>query len=210
MEIFNIDCFDQDGIVFLTETLRISTIKEEEEYNGVRVSLFANLYTARIPVQIDIGFGDAVIPTAEEINFPTLLDAPSPQIKAYSRYTVVAEKTECMIKRGIANSRMKDYYDICVLSRLFKFDYSLLKEAIYKTMERRETPIPENLPPALSETFFSSPMKEAQWTGFIKKAKPTEDIGTLKDVIQEISPFILPLLDDSLDVKKWNPGKGWI
>jgi len=124
---------DVDGIEFMPDTVRAAPIREEQAYDGIRVTLVGLLHQARIPLQVDIGFGDDVTPGPERIEFPTLLDAPGPKLLAYPRYTMVAEKLEAMVRLGVANSRMKDFYDVWLLSRLFEFDGRTL------------------LPPALSE-----------------------------------------------------------
>ena len=113
---------DADGIVFVADTVRAVPIREEQEYGGIRVTLLGMLHNARIPLQIDIGFGDAITPAPERINFPTLLNAPAPELLAYPRYTMVSEKLEAMVRLGIANSRMKDFYDVWLLSKLFAFE----------------------------------------------------------------------------------------
>jgi predicted nucleotidyltransferase component of viral defense system len=108
---------EPDGLAFLEDSVRGERIKEEEEYEGVRLRLTAALGNARIPLQVDVGFGDAVVPAPEEVAFPTLLGMPAPQLKAYRRETVVAEKFEAMVKLGMLNSRMKDFYDVWELSQ---------------------------------------------------------------------------------------------
>ena len=118
-------------------------MKEDEEYQGLRLKLTAMLASARIPIQIDIGFGDAIHPGPDEITYPTLLDMPAPTLKAYPRETVVAEKFQAMVMLGIANSRMKDFYDLWTLARQFEFDGQVLSEAIRATFDRRQTPLPE-------------------------------------------------------------------
>lgn len=108
--------FQGDGMIYMPESLNAEEIREDQEYDGVRITLIGMLNQARIPLQIDIGFGDAITPAPEQIEYPTLFDAPPPLLKAYPRYTLVAEKVEAMIKLGLANSRMKDFYDIWLLS----------------------------------------------------------------------------------------------
>jgi predicted nucleotidyltransferase component of viral defense system len=107
---------EPDGLAFLEDSVRGERIKEEEEYEGVRLRLTAALGNARIPLQVDVGFGDAVVPAPEEVAFPTLLGMPAPRLRAYRRETVVAEKFEAMVKLGMLNSRMKDFYDVWELS----------------------------------------------------------------------------------------------
>ncbi len=125
---------EDDGIVYLKESVRASEIKEESEYQGVRIQMTATLAGAVIPLQVDVAFGDAVVPAPEEVRYPTILDLPPPQILAYPRYTVVSEKFQAMVMLGIANSRMKDFYDIWTLAREFDFDGLLLSRAIAATL----------------------------------------------------------------------------
>ena len=128
---------EEDGLVFSAESVRGDTIKEDQEYEGLRLNLDCRLENARIPIQIDIGFGDVVTPAATDVTYPVLLDFPAPVLPAYSRESVVAEKFQAMVMLGIANSRMKDFYDLWVLARQFEFQGPLLCQAIRATFERR-------------------------------------------------------------------------
>jgi predicted nucleotidyltransferase component of viral defense system len=113
---------EDDGLTLIADSIRVDTIRDDTEYGGMRVKLFGDLAGARIPIQADIGFGDAVTPKPRNIEYPTLLDSPAPKLKAYPLETVVAEKYQALIYLGMANSRMKDYYDLWVIAREFKFD----------------------------------------------------------------------------------------
>jgi hypothetical protein len=135
-----------DGLVFQALSVKVEEIREEDVYGGMRVTLEARLGKVRIPLQIDIGFGDAVTPAPTKGTFPTLLDFDAPVLRMYPRETVVAEKFETMVTLGIANSRMKDYYDIAVLARDFEFDGKTLTEAILATFKRRRTILPADIP----------------------------------------------------------------
>lgn len=168
-EVLSLDVAD-DGVRFDIDTLVTGLIRDEQEYGGVRVEFVAHVTSARIRMQVDIGFGDAITPEAIVIDFPTLLAFPSPRMRAYPRETVVAEKLEAMVQLGMANSRMKDFYDVAVLARDFDFDGDLLTRAIRATFERRKTPLPASLPVALTTTFSGDPMKRTQWSGFVRKA----------------------------------------
>lgn len=123
-------------MVFDPTSVRAQRIKEDAEYEGVRVTMTAHVGTARLDLQVDVGFGDAVTPEASEIEFPTLLGTTPPRIRAYPRETVVAEKIHAMVHLGIANSRMKDFFDVWFLARGFAFDGRLLSEAMRRTFER--------------------------------------------------------------------------
>ncbi|MFC1745895.1 nucleotidyl transferase AbiEii/AbiGii toxin family protein [Candidatus Riflebacteria bacterium] len=205
-----------DGISYDENSLKIAEIREDNNYDGIRVTLIRQLYNARIPLQIDIGFGgfgDAITPAPEEIDYPTIFDFPQPKLKAYTRYTVVAEKFEAMIHLGIANSRMKDFYDIWLMSRLFGFDGNLLNEAIQNTFNRRNTKLPESKPIPFSSAFYDNPGKQTQWKAFIKKTKPVHGTLELKTVIKDIENFLWPVIKPP--VKKatggrWSTEPGWI
>jgi predicted nucleotidyltransferase component of viral defense system len=131
-----------DGMVFDIDALRVELIREELEYGGLRLRTTGRLAGARITVIIDIGFGDAIEPGLDEVNLPVLLDLPQPRLRVYARETVIAEKFQAMVMLGLANSRMKDFYDVWILSRSYAFDDDRLPRAIAATFERRGTAIP--------------------------------------------------------------------
>ncbi|HCR36861.1 MAG TPA: hypothetical protein DIU37_01780, partial [Opitutae bacterium] len=211
-EICNVDC-DTDGMVYKADTLRVEEIREGQEYNGVRVTLVGFLNTARIPLQIDIGFGDAITPSPENIEYPTFFEAPPPTLKAYPRYTLVAEKLEAMVRLDLANSRMKDFYDICLLSRLFTFDGEILSEAIKNTFSRRRTPLPSSVPFAFTSDFSEDQQKKVQWDVFVRQTKPNVPLESLSTATGEISKFLQPVIDsfqfNSVFQEDWLPEKGW-
>lgn len=187
-EILAIDA--DDGVTFDVDALRIDRIREELEYGGLRLKTTASISGARIPLSIDIGFGDALEPGAEILDYPTLLDFPAPRLRAYARETVIAEKFQAMVALGRANSRMKDFYDIWILSRSFAFDDDRLPRAIAATFARRRTSIPTDLPDALMPAFATDEQKRQQWTNFIKDV--VLDPGDLGDVIRDIAEFLMP------------------
>lgn len=211
-DICNVAC-ENDGMIYNTDTLRVEEIREGQEYGGIRIILVGFLNKARIPMQIDIGFGDAVTPGPEDVEYPTLFDTPAPKIRAYPRYTMVAEKLEAMVRLGLANSRMKDFYDIWLLSTLFAFEGSVLHTAIRNTFNRRETPLPDAIPFAFTSDFYIDPQKQVQWRAFIGKAKPDVQVGNLTSVVGEISEFLLPVINslksDSIFKGEWVPNQGW-
>src|SRR5712664_2284529 len=134
------------GVTFDVAILEATPIREEAEYGGVRVRTTATIAGARIPIQVDIGFGDAVTPAPVEIDYPTMLDAPAPHLRAYPVETVVAEKFEALVTLGMANSRLKDFYDLWLIAQTFKFGQSPLAEAVRRTFERRGTTMPTDIP----------------------------------------------------------------
>ena len=157
-----------DGLVFDTDDLSAAPIREAHEYGGIRVKTRAYLGKARIPVQVDIGFGDAITPAAQELEFPSLLTHEGPRLKAYPKETVVAEKLQAIVALGRANSRMKDFYDLLALSRLFDFDGQTLVSAICATFERRRTAIPKATPEGLDDDFAEDQEKQRQWAAFVE------------------------------------------
>jgi hypothetical protein len=160
----------EDGIVFDTASIKGTTIRKETGYGGVRIDLLAHLDGARIALQVDIGFGDAVTPAPESISYPVLLDdLPAPQLRAYPKYTVVAEKFHAICLLGMANTRMKDYYDLEILLSEGTLDAEQLKRAIEVTFTRRKTPLPMSLPAGLSDAFATDTIKQTQWMAFLKK-----------------------------------------
>jgi predicted nucleotidyltransferase component of viral defense system len=182
-----------DGVVFDAKGLRVDRIREELAYGGVRLRTSADLAGARIPVSIDIGFGDALEPGVETIAYPTLLDLPAPMLRAYARETVIAEKLQAMTTLGRANSRMKDFYDIWMLSRTFEFSDERLARAIAATFGRRKTPIPAELPDALTDAFAQDREREAQWRAFV--ADVAVDPGSLREVISSLVEFLTPHIE---------------
>ncbi|MBX9787509.1 MAG: nucleotidyl transferase AbiEii/AbiGii toxin family protein [Pirellulales bacterium] len=202
-----------DGLRFLAETVTAEQIKPDEEYQGIRVQLECRLENARIRLQVDIGYGDVVTPQAGEITFPTALDFPAPVLRAYPRESVVAEKLQAMVSLGIANSRMKDFYDIWYLAGHFIFEGALLSEAIAKTFERRQTPISDELPLALSKEFADDQAKQTQWLAFIRKAKLAPIDVALHEVVAEIRAFLFPVLHALAKAEKfgrsWDPSGQW-
>jgi len=211
-DICRIHC-EEDGMMFLSETIRAIPIREEQEYDGIRVTLTGMLHRARIPLQVDIGFGDVVTPAPERIEFPTLLDIPAPHLRAYSRYTMVAEKFEAMVRLGMANSRMKDFYDVWLLTRLFEFEGRTLCEAVRNTFSRRATTLPDGLPTAFTEEFRQDPQKQTQWQAFVRKAKPEPVADSFDAVIDDVVAFLRQvtesLLSNRFIEKTWRQDGPW-
>jgi hypothetical protein len=183
-----------DGIRFMTDSVRAVPIREEQAYEGIRVTLSAALHQARILLQVDIGFGDIITPEPERIEYPTLLDDHPPRLLGCPRYTVVAEKLEAMVRLGMANSRMKDFYDVWLMSRLFEFDGPILRDAVINTFRRRSTELPSGRPPALTEEFRKDAQKQAQWRAFVRKSKPEDVSEDLAAVIIEVEAFLMPVI----------------
>lgn len=183
-----------DGLIYDAASVRVVQIREQANYSGLRATLRATLDNARCNVQLDVGFGDAVTPAPVEIEFPTLLaDLPRPRLRAYPRETVFAEKLEAMQLLGMANSRMKDYFDQLLLAREGAMDAGLLGDAIRATFRRRGTPLPEALPLGLSEEFARNDAKRRQWDAFVQRNKL--QAPSLEVVVQELGDFARGPLD---------------
>ena len=177
-----------DGVVLDPAALTVSRMREDQDYSGLRIKTFARVDGAQVRVVVDVGFGDAV--EAEDLVLPVLLDLPAPKLRAYPRETVVAEKFHAMVLLGRANTRMKDFYDIWVLSRAYEFEGDALARAIRATFERRKTAVPTALPDALTADFATDATKQRQWEAFIAgiETKP----GTLLEVIEALAAFLMP------------------
>lgn len=182
-----------DGVMFDAAALVVDRIREALAYGGLRLRTTATLSGAIVPVSIDIGFGDALEPGDELLDFPVLLDMPTPRVRGYARETVIAEKFEAMTALGRANSRMKDFYDIWVLNRTFAFTDDRLARAIAATFARRKTPIPHELPDALSPDFANDPSKQAQWRAFVRGVAIPP--GSLAEIVAELAAFLMAHAD---------------
>lgn len=206
---------DDDGVTFDPKSVRAARIKEDAEYEGVRVNVTAHIGSARLELQIDVGFGDAVTPAATNVEFPTLLGTPPPKVRAYPKETVIAEKLEAMVHLGIANSRMKDFFDVWFLSQTFAFEGPLLSAAIHATFDRRATDIPSEMPTALTASFSTDATKATQWKAFMKRGRFAPAEMTLASVVDTIAPFLWPPLDAAREHRELNAlwsakGPAWI
>jgi hypothetical protein len=206
---------EDDGVRFDWNTIKVEKIKEDQDYEGLRVTFTGFMEAARLPVQIDIGFGDAVTPDPVETDFPTLLESPAPRLLSYPRETVIAEKFEAIIKLGMANTRMKDFHDLKTLSELFQFDSESLVTAIQRTFERRKTALPVDEPPiALTEEFYANATKTAQWNAFNSKNRFYIQPSPLESVMTSIREFLMPLIQPEImsgeHRLRWEPSGSWI
>lgn len=180
---------DDDGVEFDAGALRVDRIREELEYGGLRLRTTASISGARIGLTIDVGFGDATEPGAEILDYPSMLAFPAPRLRAYARETVIAEKFQAMVALGRANSRMKDFYDIWILSKSFDFTGDRLARAIAATFGRRETAIPVDLPDALTPAFANDEQKQRQWNAFVRDVSASP--GSLEDVVGSLAEFLM-------------------
>ena len=204
---------EADGMVFDPSTIIGQRIKEDAEYEGVRVCFVGRLGRARVPMQIDIGFGDAVVPRPQNIDYPTLLDFPAPRLAGYPRETVISEKYQAMVMLGIGNSRMKDFFDVWSLARGFAFDGPQLCAAIEATFRHRQTPLPPEPPLPLTEAFANDRGKQTQWSAFVRKGQLASMVPSLADVIDSLHQFLMPptraLVDGEAFGMQWKAGGPW-
>ncbi len=201
-----------DGLVFDPGRIEAERIKEDAEYEGVRVRIPASLDGARLLLQVDVGFGDAVEPPPGELTFPVLLPAEAPRLRAYPPEAVVAEKLHAMVLLGIANSRMKDFYDLCTIAECFSFDLRALARSVRATFERRRTAVPTDRPFAFTPEFLEDGTKRVQWQAFLKRIGIETDL-TLSQAGERIREFLLPVLQaattESALPRRWGPGGPW-
>ena len=181
---------EADGLTFDPETVRVTEIREDQEYGGQRVRLMATLASARINLQIDIGFGDIITPATDKVQYPSLLGLPTPRLRAYPRETVVAEKLEAMVTLGMANSRMKDFYDVWMMSRELEFDGVTLGRAIRATFQRRRTELRHTVPTAFTDEFAQDPDKGRQWNAFLSRNRLDAGGLGLAQAIHQIRVFL--------------------
>lgn len=212
LEVLMLDVVN-DGVRFDMTSLDVGPIRKDQEHGGVRAAVVARVTSAQVRLQVDVGFGDVITPGAAIVDFPPLLDFPGPRMSVYPRETVVAEKLEAMVQLGMANSRMKDFYDLVVLSRMFDFDGEVLVSAIRATFQRRETPLPVGPPVALTPQFADDPAKKLQWAGFVRKSG-AGDAGRLLDAIMGVAVFAeMPLVAAATGTSFaswWRPGGPWM
>ena len=194
IDIFSMVC--DDALTYDLDTLEVKSITEFKKYHGVNVSITSYLDKTRIPISIDIGFGDIVYPEKELINYPVLLEMENPVIYAYSIYSVISEKFEAIVALGDANSRYKDFYDIFLLANRYDLEGYKLQDAIRKTFMHRGTSINEIF--AFSEGFVNSDIHQNRWNAFLKKKKTLVSVE-LSDAIEVLKILLLPIVDSIND-----------
>ena len=194
-----------DALVFDKDSIVVKNITEFKEYHGLNVSIMAYLDRTKIPVSIDIGFGDVIYPDAVKMDFPIMLDMESPKVNVYSLESSVAEKLEAIIHNGYLNSRYKDFYDIYILSKKYEFPYKELRKAVVETFENRKTEITMDSA-AFKDEFLNDHMHQIRWNNFLKKKKALIQVPMF-EMMDWIKIFVSPLLE-GIDKTKWNPEKG--
>lgn len=202
----------EDGVMFRPNTVRATEIRKDANYAGVRITLLGLIDRARCPIRLDIGFGDAVTPGPEEVLYPVMLpDFQAPKLHVYPRYTVVAEKLEAIAALGIANSRMKDFFDLWILSSYTEFDGDTLRRSILATFVRRKTTLPADIPFGLTDDFARDTQKQTQWQAFLGKNRL--QALELAVIVAALRDFLLPPVAaanaDTYFPKLWPAGGPW-
>ncbi len=204
---------EDDGLLFDPDRVTGEAIRLDAYYDGVRTRSRARLGSARIVLQVDVGFGDVVTPGVQLVVYPSLLDFDAPRLFGYTPESTVAEKFQAMVVLDMANTRMKDFFDIWLLARGQTFRGDVLAEAIEATFQRRRTPLPDSVPVALSPAFHSAPAKGAQWHAYALKARVHGPVPRLDEVTGLIAAFLMPVVDAlrqgmSFD-RHWPAGGPW-
>ncbi len=203
---------EADGMSFNAETVTAAKITEGAEYEGVRVRIQGSLGNARVSLQVDIGFGDVIVPGPSRVIYPVLLDFPAPELNGYTIESAIAEKFQTMVKLGVLNSRMKDFYDIWMLARTFDFNGETLAEAVEETFKNRNTLI-TIAPTIFNPSFVNDGDKKVQWQGFIRKARLIDAPDAFEDVVAAIIVFLEPLVASLADRRTfhsiWNAPGPW-
>lgn len=204
---------DPDGLIFDSKKVQGRKIKEDADYEGVRVKLLGFLERSRIPMQIDVGFGDIIYPKTKLIDYPVILDFPQPHLKGYPAESVISEKFEAMVKLGLLNSRMKDFYDIWLMMRRFDFREENLAEALKRTFEYRKTDLPKDRPLFAKEIFDEKSDRQTLWKAFLRKGDIKHAPEKLAITAKAIEEFLIKPLD-AINKKagfneEWNAPGPW-
>ncbi len=201
-----------DGMAFDAESVTVNRITEDAGYGGARVKLQSNLGNARVSIQMDIGFGDMIIPGPESLVYPGLLDFPRAKLRGYSKESVIAEKYHAMVKLGVLNSRMKDFYDIWLLSNTYDFRGDILAKAVTKTFSNRNMSITSN-PTVFESSFGKDNARNTQWMGFIGRTRLNDVPKTFSEVSSStrrfLRPVVLAIANDKLFKKRWKAAGPW-
>jgi len=181
-----------DGVIFEPTTISVEPIRDATEYVGTRIRLHARLDNVRQTVQIDFGVGDAVHPEPQVVDYPVLLTSPPVRLNAYPVEAAIAEKFEAMVHLDMQNSRMKDFYDIWILSRTLAFSGPALSQAIRSTFDRRQTSVPAIPPTALTAKFYSEPVHVRQWAAFVRRIGEPALANEFSRVVADLTEFLMP------------------
>ncbi len=204
---------DVDQLVFETDSITAEPIRDGSEYDGQRIRIRARLGGSDILVQVDVGFGNAIVPQPEETEYRTILGDPPPRILAYPREAMVAEKLNAMVVLGERNSRYKDFYDLHALASVFSFDKDTLVRAVRATFERRRTPFPAGFPPPLAAPFDSTADRSTQWRAYVARNNLTGAPPDFQRVGDLLTRFLQPvwerLVSEEANMGDWPPGGPW-
>lgn len=199
-----------DALRFDLDSVKVENITEWKEYHGLHIAATAYLDKTRVPVSIDIGFGDIIYPSAMKIEFPVIFEMEAPIVNAYSMESAIAEKLEAIIHNGYLNSRYKDFYDICILTEKYSFSYDKVKEAVVETFQNRGTALSMDTA-AFGSEFLQDPLHRNRWNAFLKKKKAIEAIP-FKEAVLKVKNFAEPLLNSGSQKKtRWSAEQGiWL
>ena len=202
-----------DGLQFDPNAIQVSRIREDQEYEGHRVRVLARLGKGLIPLHVDIGVGDEVVPAPEDATYPILLQGtPAPRLRVYPKEAAIAEKLHATVELGKGNSRMKDFYDLWVMARQFSFDGPVVRKAVAATFDRRNTPLPKEEPVGLTAEFSQDATKQAQWRAFVTRSGLEANAPALDAVVEELRAFLLPVIAATREPafeQHWTPGGPW-
>jgi len=204
---------EPDAMTYLADSIRVATIRPEDDHGGKRVTLESRLGPARLRGQVDVGVGDAVTPEPVWIDYPSLLELPRARLRVYRPETAIVEKLHAMVTLGSKNSRMRDFFDIDALDARQPFDGQALVDALRATFERRRTKVPSGLPLALTPAFPASSEKQAQWAGYVEKNRLSPAPADLGQVVERLGRFLAPIITaaetGAAMILVWQPGGAW-
>ena len=200
-----------DGLVFDASSATLEDIRENNRYHGVRIEIPVRLGNARVTLQIDMGFGDAVYPAPQTMTIKPLLDHDPPEVLAYPMHAVVAEKFEAIVSIGMLTSRMKDFFDIYAIASTRRFNRRDLIESIEATFHRRGTALPTDLPVVLTDTLLHDPTKQTQWAAFVRRIERDPTASSFELVLSTARNFLRVAWDREMssDISAWSPSEGW-
>lgn len=201
-----------DGLAFRADSIAMEPIRDASEYHGFRLRIPIELGQARISLQVDVGFGDAIVPQAADVVYPVLLEGEAPQVRAYPAEAVIAEKLHAMVVLGEVNSRFKDFLDVDVLARSTAFQGATLAAAIHATFARRGTTVPPS-PPALTAPFYGDGDRANGWARYLKRFRVAPEVGDFRQIGERVVPFLAPpgqAISSGLAFDcSWAPGGPW-
>jgi hypothetical protein len=204
---------DVDQLMFDTENITAEAIRDGSEYDGLRIRIRAKLGDSDVPVQIDVGFGNAIVPGPEEREYRTILGDPPPRILAYPAESVIAEKTHAMVLLGQRNSRFKDFYDVYAMAGAFRFERTTLVQAVKATFERRRTTVQAALPEALAAAFYSNAARASQWRAYVTRNTLSDAPSDFTQVGDRLTAFLQPIWIDVASSARtsgdWQNGGPW-